>query len=59
MHNIIVELIHCSKGSFVETGGVIIGFFNHPEQACRFTNMITLAAGKKAEVFGSQLSISI
>lgn len=58
MDKLIAELIHCSHGSFFETSGVIIGFFNHPEQARRCADKIRLTAGKKAEVFGSQLSIS-
>ena len=57
MNDVIAELIHSSKGYFHQTAGVIIGFFNNPEQARRCADKITVTAGKSAEVFGSQLSI--
>jgi len=59
MNDVIAELIHASKGYFHETAGVIIGFFNDPQQARRCAKSIAVTSGKKAQVCGSQLSISI
>lgn len=59
MNDLIAELIQSSKGYFYATAGVIIGFFNHPEQARRCANAITVTYGKTAEVCGNQISIAL
>ncbi|QSA98499.1 hypothetical protein [Methylococcus sp. EFPC2] len=57
MNNLIAELIRSSKGYFHETAGVMVCFFNDPEQARRCAYKITATTGKTAEVCGNQLSI--
>lgn len=59
MNALIAELIHSSKGYCYETAGVIICFFSDAAQARRCAQEITVAAGKSAEVCGSQVSISL
>ncbi|QSA97763.1 hypothetical protein [Methylococcus sp. EFPC2] len=59
MNNLIAELIHSSQGYFHETAGVMVGFFNDPEQARRCASQIAATTGKTAEVCGNQLSISL
>ncbi|BBL77409.1 hypothetical protein [Methylomagnum ishizawai] len=59
MNALIAELIRSSTGYFHQTAGVVIGFFNDPEQAHLCANKIAAAAGKMAEVCGNQLSVSL
>jgi hypothetical protein len=56
---LITELIHSSKGYSHEVVGMIIGFFDDPEQARRCADDITVIAGKKVDVCGSRLSLSL
>jgi len=58
MNELIANLIHSSQGYFHETCGVIIAFFDNPQQALRCANEITATVGKQVEVCGSRLSIS-
>ena len=58
MNNLIAGLIQSSKGYSHETVGVIIGFFDDPEQAYRCANKITELVGKTVEIYGSQISVS-
>lgn len=58
MNDLIAGLIQSSKGYSHETAGVIIGFFDDPEQAYRCANAITETVGKTVEIYGSQISIS-
>jgi hypothetical protein len=57
MNDLIAELIHSSKGYFHETAGVVICFFNDPEQALSCATKIKASSDKVANVCGSQLSI--
>ena len=57
MNNLIAALIHASDGSFHQTAGMLIGYFNNPEAARRCAYKISVSSGKTAEVIGSQLSI--
>ncbi|SMF97805.1 hypothetical protein SAMN02949497_0072 [Methylomagnum ishizawai] len=59
MNVLITELIRSSTGYFHQTAGVVIGFFNDPEQAHLCANKITVTVGKMAEVCGSQLSVPL
>jgi hypothetical protein len=57
--NLIAGLIHSAKGYSHEAAGVIIGFFDDPEQALRCANEIKVAVGKTVEVCGSRLSLTL
>ena len=57
--NLITGLIHSSKGYSHEVAGVVIGFFDDPEQARRCANKIRAIAGKTVDVCGNRLSLSL
>jgi hypothetical protein len=57
MKDLITGLIRSSQGHSHETAGVLIGFFNTPEQARRCADEIIAMAGKAVEVCGCRLSI--
>ena len=58
MNALIAQLILSSHGYFHETSGMVIAFFNNPQEALRCANEITAAVGKTVEVCGNRLSIT-
>ena len=58
MNALIAQLILSSHGYFHETSGMVIAFFENPQEALHCANEITVAIGKIVEVCGTRLSIS-
>ena len=58
MKDLITRLIHSSQGHSHETVGLLIGFFNSPEQARRCADEIRALGGKTVDVCGCRLTIS-
>ena len=58
MNVLIAKLIKSSHGYFHETSGVVIAFFDDPQQALRCANEIRVTAGKTVELCGNRMSIS-
>ncbi len=58
MNALVAQLILSSHGYFHETSGMVIAFFENPQEALRCADAITVAIGKIVEVCGTRLSIS-
>ncbi len=58
MNALVAQLILSSHGYFHETSGMVIAFFENPQEALCCADAITVAVGKIVEVCGTRLSIS-
>jgi len=57
MNHLITALIQSSKGYSHETVGIIIGFFDSPQQALCCADKIAETIGRPVEVCGSSISL--
>ena len=58
MNTVLAELIHSAQGYSHETAGVVIAFFNNPQQARLCADEMRTVLGKTVDVCGCRLSIS-